>query len=153
MRNERAKNSPASRAPRREWTPSADFFRELLDPQLDSDETPIARPFPFHLAHQLDGQPSDLGPVSEWQAEWKWDGIRAQIIKRQDEVFIWSRGEELITERFPEIEEAARELPNGTVLDGEILPWLDGRVLPFTDLQRRIGRKNLSAKIYSARFP
>ncbi|MEO6050273.1 MAG: ATP-dependent DNA ligase, partial [Pyrinomonadaceae bacterium] len=106
-----------------EWTPSSNFFRELLDPQLDSDETPIARPFPFHLAHQLDVAAVDLGPVSEWQAEWKWDGIRAQIIKRQEEVFIWSRGEELITERFPEIEQAARELPNGTVLDGEILPW------------------------------
>ncbi len=129
------------------WTPSADFFRELLDPQLDSDETPIARPFPFHLAHQLDFPADDLGPVSGWQAEWKWDGIRSQIIKRQDEVFIWSRGEELITERFPEIENAARELPNGTVLDGEILPWLDGRVLPFTELQRRIGRKNLTPKI------
>ena len=130
-----------------EWSPSAEFFRELLSPQLDSDETPIARPFPFHLAHQMDFAPDTLGPVHDWQAEWKWDGIRAQVIKRQDKVFIWSRGEDLITERFPEIAEAAEELPNGTVLDGEILPWRDGRVLPFTELQRRIGRKNLSAKI------
>ena len=132
-----------------EWSPSAEFFTRLLDPQLDTDETPIARPFPFHLAHQLDGPPVDLGKVSDWQAEWKWDGIRAQIIKRSDEVFIWSRGEDLMTERFPEIEKAARELPNGTVLDGELLPWRDGRVLPFTEMQRRIGRKNLSAKILS----
>src|SRR5205823_6561305 len=73
--------------------------------------------------------------------------IRAQVIKRADEVFIWSRGEDLMTERFPEIEAAARELPNGTVLDGELLPWRDGRVLPFTEMQRRIGRKNLSPKI------
>ena len=130
-----------------EWSPSAEFFRELLSPQLDSDETPIARPFPFHLAHQMDFAPDTLGPVHDWQAEWKWDGIRAQVIKRRDEVFIWSRGEDLITERFPEIAEAAEDLPNGTVLDGEILPWRDGRVLPFTELQRRIGRKNLSAKI------
>lgn len=132
-----------------EWTPSAEFFKELLDPELDSDETPVARPFPFHLAHQIDVGPGTLGPVSEWQAEWKWDGIRAQVIKRKDEVYMWSRGEDLITERFPEIAEAAHELPNGTVLDGEILPWRDGRVLPFTELQRRIGRKNLSAKILS----
>jgi DNA ligase 1 len=132
-----------------EWTPSAEFFTNLLNPELDTDETPIARPFPFHLAHQLDFPTEDLGNISDWQAEWKWDGIRAQVIKRQDEVFIWSRGEDLMTERFPEIEAAARKLPNGTVLDGEILPWLDGRVLPFTELQKRIGRKNLSAKILS----
>lgn len=132
-----------------EWTPSAEFFRKLLDPELDTDETPIARPFPFHLAHQADFPIEELGNISDWQAEWKWDGIRAQVIKRADEVFIWSRGEDLMTERFPEIENAAHDLPNGTVLDGEILPWLDGRVLPFTDLQKRIGRKNLSKKILS----
>ena len=130
-----------------EWSPSAKFFEELLDPELDTDETPIARPFPFHLAHQIDGRPTGLGNVSDWQAEWKWDGIRAQVIKRKDEVFIWSRGEDLMTERFPEIEAAARELPDGTVLDGEILPWREGRVLPFTEMQRRIGRKNVSAKL------
>ena len=130
-----------------EWTPSEAFFNALLDPQLEGNETPIARPFPFHLAHQLDSSPDDLGDVSEWQAEWKWDGIRAQVIKRQGQVFIWSRGEDLITERFPEIRSAADFLPDGTVVDGEILPWKDGRVLPFTELQKRIGRKNLSAKI------
>ncbi len=130
-----------------EWTPTAEFFSHLLNPELDSDETPIARPFPFHLTHQADFPIADLGKISDWQAEWKWDGIRAQVIKRQDEVFIWSRGEDLMTERFPEIELAARELPNGTVLDGEILPWKDGKVLPFTEMQKRIGRKNLSAKI------
>ncbi|MEP6847542.1 MAG: ATP-dependent DNA ligase [Acidobacteriota bacterium] len=130
-----------------EWEPTAEFFENLLEPELDSDETPIARPYPFHLSHQIDFAADELGDVADWQAEWKWDGIRAQAIKRQDEVFIWSRGEDLMTGRFPEIETAARELPNGTVLDGEILPWRDGRVLPFTEMQRRIGRKNLSAKI------
>ncbi|PYS88911.1 MAG: cisplatin damage response ATP-dependent DNA ligase, partial [Acidobacteria bacterium] len=103
--------------------------------------------YPFHLAHQIDFTPEELGDLSEWQAEWKWDGIRAQVIKRKGEVFIWSRGEDLMTERFPEIEAAAHTLPNGTVIDGEIVPWLNGRVLPFTELQKRIGRKNLSAKI------
>jgi DNA ligase-1 len=130
-----------------EWEPSAEFFSHLLDPDLDIDETPVARPFPFHLAHQIDFSLDDLGHISDWQAEWKWDGIRAQVIKRKDSVFIWSRGEDLMTDRFPEITRAAESLPNGTVLDGEILPWRDDRVLPFTELQRRIGRKNLSAKI------
>ncbi len=130
-----------------DWSPSREFFTSLTDPTLDSDETPIARPYPFHLAHQIDFAPHDLGDVADWQAEWKWDGIRAQVIKRQGEVFIWSRGEDLMTERFPEIEAAARHLPDGTVLDGEILPWRYGRVQPFADLQRRIGRKNLSQKI------
>jgi len=130
-----------------DWEPTSEFFSHLIDPAMDSDETPIARPFPFHLAHQMDFAPADLGQTSEWQAEWKWDGIRAQVIKRKEEVFVWSRGEDLITERFPEIAAAAAQLPNGSVLDGEILPWKDGRVLPFTELQKRIGRKNLSAKI------
>ena len=130
-----------------EWSPTAEFFIHLTDPHVAEDEAPIARPFPFHLSHQIDFEPGDLGDITDWQAEWKWDGIRAQVIKRQGEVFIWSRGEDLITERFPEIADTASELPDGTVIDGEILPWKDGRVLPFTELQRRIGRKNLSAKI------
>ncbi len=130
-----------------EWSPSAEFFDELLDPDLDTDETPIARPYPFHLAHQIDFPVEDLGPISDWQAEWKWDGIRAQVIKRADEVFVWSRGEDLMNGRFPEIEEVAAGLPNGVVLDGEILPWGENGVMPFTDLQKRIGRKNLTPKI------
>jgi DNA ligase 1 len=132
-----------------EWEPTPEFFTALVDPQQAEDETPIARPYPFHLAHQIDAQPEELGEITEWQAEWKWDGIRAQVIKRAGEVFIWSRGEDLITDRFPEVANAAYDLPDGTVLDGEILPWIDERVLPFTELQRRIGRKNLSAKILS----
>ena len=132
-----------------DWEPSPEFFKQLIDTAVDSDETPIARPYPFHLAHQIDEPPHSLGDISDWQAEWKWDGIRAQLIKRKGEVFIWSRGEDLITDRFPEIATAAYELPDGTVLDGEVLPWRDGRVLPFTELQRRIGRKNISAKILS----
>ena len=131
------------------WEPTAEFYKSLINPELEADETPIARPYPFHLAHQIEGQPEALGDVSDWQVEWKWDGIRAQVIKRQGQVFMWSRGEDLITERFPEIAEAAENLPDGTVIDGEVLPWFDGRVMPFTELQRRIGRKNLSAKILS----
>jgi DNA ligase 1 len=130
-----------------DWQPTAEFFAHLINQELDADETPIARPYPFHLAHQIDFDLQTLGDISDWQAEWKWDGIRAQIIKRADQVFIWSRGEDLITERFPEIAQAAENLPNGTVLDGEILPWKDDRVLPFTELQRRIGRKNVGKKL------
>ena len=131
-----------------EWEPTAEFFERVTNNKLEEDEAPIARPYPFHLAHQADFPLEDLGDTQDWQAEWKWDGIRAQVIKRAGQVFIWSRGEDLITERFPEIATAAEALPDGTVLDGEILPWstADG-VMPFTVLQRRIGRKNLSAKM------
>lgn len=134
-----------------EWEPTPEFFQKVTNDKLEEDEAPIARPFPFHLAYQADFPPEELGAVDEWQAEWKWDGIRAQVIKRAGQVFIWSRGEDLMTERFPEIAAAAEKLPDGTVLDGEILPWSEapeaGGVLPFTSLQRRIGRKNLSAKM------
>jgi DNA ligase-1 len=129
------------------WEPTAEFYESVVSPELDPDETPIARPYPFHLAHQIDFDLEELGNINDWQVEWKWDGIRAQVIKREDEVFVWSRGEDLITERFPEISEAAVLLENGTVLDGEILPFLDETVLPFTELQRRIGRKDVSKKI------
>ena len=131
-----------------EWEPTAEFFEKVTNNKLDEDEAPIARPYPFHLAHQADFPLEDLGDVTDWQAEWKWDGIRAQVIKRAGQVFIWSRGEDLMTERFPEIAAAAEALPDGTVLDGEVLPWseTDG-VMPFTILQQRIGRKNLTPKI------
>lgn len=132
-----------------DWEPTAEFFGNFLSPHLETDETPIARPYPFHLAHQMDFAPEELGSISDWQAEWKWDGIRAQVIKREGSVFMWSRGEDLITERFPELARAADLLPDGTVLDGEILPWSETGVMPFTELQRRIGRKNLSTKILS----
>lgn len=127
------------------WEPSAAQLRGVL--AKDGDEAVVSRPYPFFLAHPLEADPSTLGDVKAWQAEWKWDGIRAQVVRRAGEVFVWSRGEELITERFPEVALAARRLPEGTVLDGEILPWRDGAVRPFAELQRRIGRKQLTRKI------
>jgi DNA ligase-1 len=134
-----------------EWEPTSEFYTNLIDPTLDEDDVPIARPYPFHLAHQADFPIEQLGEIDNWQAEWKWDGIRAQVIKRAGQVFIWSRGEDLMTERFPEIAKAAEALPDGTVLDGEVLPWDEEKgVMPFTILQQRIGRKNLSAKILAA---
>ncbi|WP_456280557.1 ATP-dependent DNA ligase [Cupriavidus sp. JZ107] len=109
------------------------------------------QPYPFFLAHPLQAPLEQfdavLGPVSQWQVEWKWDGIRAQIVRRDGQTWIWSRGEDLITERFPELAEAAAPLPDGTVIDGEIVVWRDERVQPFALLQQRIGRKNLGAKL------
>jgi DNA ligase 1 len=143
--------------------PSLERFEALIARHDDNAPSPQdeGQPYPFFLAHQLDAPPevfaSKLGPVSDWQVEWKYDGIRGQIVKRSGKVWVWSRGEELVTERFPEIEALARALPDGTVLDGEIMVWLDepvdppgtfvGRPAPFSLLQQRIGRKTLTKKV------
>ncbi|MDB5857041.1 MAG: ATP-dependent ligase-like protein [Ramlibacter sp.] len=115
------------------------------------DTRDAGQPYPFFLAHQLDLPPelfsARLGPVADWMVEWKYDGIRGQLVKRAGKVWIWSRGEELVTERFPEIEALAQALPDGTVLDGEILVWMGDRPAPFSLLQQRIGRKNLTRKV------
>ncbi len=126
------------------WDPVTMPFDELL-----SDESSIAdhsKPYPFYLAYALEEPPESLGESSEWQAEWKWDGIRGQIIKRNGTLFVWSRGEDLITEKFPEYHLLAEKLPDGTVIDGEILPLKNGEVLNFNVLQTRIGRKNVTKK-------
>ena len=108
------------------------------------------QPYPFFLAHGL-SQPVEqfetlLGSPADWQVEWKWDGIRAQLVKREGRLWIWSRGEELVTERFPELHSLVSGLPDGTVIDGEIVVWKDA-VQPFALLQQRIGRKTLSKKV------
>ena len=128
-----------------EWQPTPEFWRQLISP--DTRDTDASRPYPFCLAHPLEGEPEDLGEPAAWQIEWKWDGIRAQLIRRQWQTWLWSRGEELITDRFPELEALGALLPEGTVIDGEVLPWKDGAPLPFAQMQRRIGRKVLGAKI------
>jgi DNA ligase-1 len=112
------------------WQPTAEFFTSLLSP--DTGETDRSQPYPFCLAHPLQQEVTALGPIENWSAEWKWDGIRAQLVRRGGETFLWSRGEELILERFPELKPTAELLPDGTVLDGEILAWSDG-VLPFAE--------------------
>jgi len=122
-----------------EWTPTAEWFENVLSTEHTDDDK--SRPYPFCLAAPLDGEVSALGDPSGWQIEWKWDGIRAQLIRRADTAHLWSRGEELITHRFPEIAAAATHLPDGTVLDGEVLAFRDGRPLPFSALQQRIGRQ------------
>lgn len=129
-----------------DWEASADFFQKLID--TENSEGDQSRPYPFYLAFPLtENETLLLGPAVNWFAEWKWDGIRAQLIKRNNEITIWSRGEEILTERFPEIAREAEGLKNGVVLDGEILPFKEGDVLPFQLLQKRIGRKNISKKI------
>src|SRR5688572_326300 len=126
------------------WDPSTTPFNELL-----SEESSIAdhsKPYPFYLAYAIEDEPGSLGAPDEWQAEWKWDGIRGQIIKRNGTLFVWSRGEDLITEKFPEYQLLTEKLPEGIVIDGEILPVKNGEVLNFNVLQTRIGRKNVTKK-------
>jgi DNA ligase-1 len=128
-----------------DWIPAASFYEQLI--AKDTEDADVSRPYPFFLAYPLEGDPTGLGEPAEWIAEWKWDGIRSQVIRRRWQTFVWSRGEELVTERFPELEALGGLLPEGTVLDGEILPW-DGSIpLPFAQMQRRIGRKVLGPKI------
>lgn len=130
------------------WTPSAASYQALLAPQDDAAPRAPGQPYPFYLASPLEAPPASLGDTALWQLEWKWDGIRAQLVRRAGQVHLWSRGEERVQERFPEVVEAAAAfLADGTVLDGELLAWRGDAPLPFGALQRRIGRKALSKKI------
>jgi DNA ligase-1 len=131
-----------------EWTPSADWFSSVLSHERTEDDR--SRPYPFCLASPLDEAPDTLGSPEAWLIEWKWDGIRAQLVKRDGLVHLWSRGEELITHRFPEIAAAATNLPDGTVLDGEVLAFRDDRPMPFSALQQRIGRQKQVAQLVRA---
>ena len=132
---------------------TADNYLRLIAPVNDDgiDQRDPGQPYPFFLAHPIpfarDAFEGQLGLASNWQIEWKWDGIRAQLVKRDGQLWIWSRGEELITDRFPELRALALHLPDGTVLDGEIVVWKDQRVQAFALLQQRIGRKTLSAAL------
>ncbi|MCE4538089.1 ATP-dependent DNA ligase [Pelomonas sp. P7] len=127
--------------------PTAERFLALL--REPEDGARGGQPYPFFLAHPLPGDPAELGARSDWLAEWKYDGIRAQVVKRGGQVWIWSRGEELVTERFPEVLAEAATWPDGTVVDGELLAWLPGEAgpAPFALLQKRIGRTKLSKAI------
>jgi DNA ligase-1 len=127
------------------WSPTEISFDELmLGHHADTD---TSKPYPFYLAYPLEEELTSLGQPSDWQAEWKWDGIRGQIIKRKGDLFVWSRGEELITDKFPEYQPLIKVLPDGTALDGEIICFDEGHPLPFSVLQTRIGRKSITKKI------
>jgi DNA ligase-1 len=131
-----------------EWTPSAEWFASVIS--AEHTDVDRSRPYPFCLAAPLDVDVTTLGDPKDWQVEWKWDGIRAQLIRRSQAVHLWSRGEELITHRFPEITTAATHLPDGCVLDGEVLAFKDDRPLPFAALQQRIGRQKQVAQMSRA---
>jgi DNA ligase 1 len=130
-----------------DWSPDTVTFENLVltrDPEAD-----LSKPYPFYLAYALEEEPGALGALKDWQAEWKWDGIRGQVILRGGQYFVWSRGEELMTDRFPELSVLKDFLPEGVVLDGELLAW-DHEAeapLPFNDLQKRIGRKTVPKKL------
>lgn len=132
------------------WDPANSQWQDLL--YSTSQNNDISKPYPFYLAYAVETDPSELGNINDWQAEWKWDGIRGQLIKRQDELFIWSRGEELLTAQFPELYALAIQLPNGVAMDGELIVLNPNAApqhiepLPFSLLQTRISRKNISKK-------
>ncbi len=142
--------------------PTAADYAALVAPEAPGElnQRTSGQPYPFFLAHPLatpvDAFDTTLGPPADWVVEWKWDGIRAQLVKRAGQVWLWSRGEELVTDRFPELQQMGQALPDGTVIDGEVVVWRpvmdradlpDGQVQPFSDLQKRIGRKTLGAKL------
>ena len=127
------------------WAPDDITFTKLVLEHSPHED--ISKPYPFYLAYQLEVAPAELGDVHEWQAERKWDGIRGQLIVRNGESFLWSRGEELVTDKYPELLVLAKAVPDGSVIDGEILPYRDAIPLPFGQLQRRIGRKTAGKKL------
>lgn len=126
------------------WNPYEETMASMFAEESHLDKSYI--PYPFFLAYQLDREPETLGDITDWCIEKKLDGIRGQIIVRNNEIFVWSRGEELLTDKFPEFTSLQTSLPNGTVIDGEIIPWKDDLPLPFHVMQTRIGRKNISPK-------
>ncbi|SEM85966.1 DNA ligase-1 [Chryseobacterium taichungense] len=129
------------------WQPEEASFHELISAENINPDN--SKPYPFCLAYPLEKDLDELGKPDEWLIEYKWDGIRGQIIRRNDEVFIWSRGEELVTEQFPEIKEVVQNMKGDFVIDGEILAVKDGKVLNFNELQKRLNRKTLTKKMLS----
>ena len=127
------------------WDPAEVSFTNLI--LEENEEDYISKPYPFYLAYAVEDKIEELGDVSQWSAEHKWDGIRSQVIIREDQLFVWSRGEELVTDKYPEFDVFREQLPNGTVLDGEILPFPNNEIGTFNDLQTRIGRKTVSKSL------
>lgn len=131
-----------------EWQPTVENYQALMNTALSAQQ--LDKPYPFFLASPLPAQVQSLGDPSQWQAEWKWDGIRVQLIRRAgQDLYLWSRGEERLDGRFPELELQAARVPNGTVLDGELLAWDESAQLPrpFVALQKRIQKRKPSARL------
>lgn len=125
-----------------DWNPNKITFQKLILEEKSQDY--LSKPYPFYLAYALESELENLGDVSEWSIEHKWDGIRSQTIIREGELYLWSRGEELITDKYPEFQAFLGIIPDGTVIDGEILPYKENRIGSFSELQTRIGRKTIS---------
>lgn len=130
------------------WKPTAADYQKLISGN-DAGEIDLSRPYPFLLAHPLESDLALLDPIDQWQLEWKWDGIRAQLIRRSGHTFLVSRGEEHVATAFPEIVQLGATLPDGTALDGEILAFHSDRPLPFSHLQRRLNRKNVELMLFT----
>ncbi|GAA6767465.1 hypothetical protein AAFH68_34140 [Flavobacterium sp. CGRL1] len=127
------------------WNPNTITFQELILDEKSSDY--LSKPYPFYLAYPIEGDIEDLGNSEDWSIEHKWDGIRSQTIVRDDEIYVWSRGEELVTDKYPEFKSFVGLIPNGTVIDAEILAFPDNQIGTFNDLQARIGRKTISVNL------
>ena len=127
------------------WDPNKVTFQELILDEKSSDY--LSKPYPFYLAYPIEGEVSNLGNPEDWSVEHKWDGIRSQTIIRENEIFVWSRGEELVTDKYPELHSIVGIIPNGTVIDAEILAFPNNEIGTFNDLQTRIGRKTTSAAL------
>ena len=128
-----------------DWNPDTITFNELVLNDQKSEN--LSRPYPFYLAYQVEGDISGLGDPQDWSGEHKWDGIRSQTIIRDGQLFVWSRGEELVTDKYPEFGKLVDSIPDGTVIDGEILPHINGKIGTFNELQTRIGRKTVSSAL------
>jgi DNA ligase-1 len=125
------------------WSPQSSTWESLFSAETQDD----SRPYPFYLAYALEQDLQQLGNPADWQAEWKWDGIRGQLVARNGNVHVWSRGEELISDSFPELSRAPLFAGMNAVLDGEIIAWENDAPLPFQVLQSRLGRKRITAGI------
>lgn len=128
-----------------DWAPTSGFYQTLV--LTDTDDADVSRPYPFHFASPLDAEPESLGDRMRWLVDWKWNGIRAQLVRREDQTFLWTSDDELVTDRFPEIAAAAESLTDGVAIDGQIVAWADGALLDPGELQRRTGRGQISAKL------
>lgn len=127
------------------WKPQNTTFQSLI--LEENPEDYLSKPYPFYLAYAVEDELEDLGKPTDYLFEHKWDGIRAQLICRNKQLFIWSRGEELVTDKYPELETFVEHLPKGTVLDGEIIAYPKEEIGDFKDLQKRIGRKNVTKSL------
>ena len=130
------------------WQPTPEAFTTLMHPDTRAQD--LNKPYPFYLSSPLPDTPEALGSLDDWQVEWKWDGIRVQLIRRAGQPpYLWSRGEERLDGRFPEIEAQALQLPEGVVLDGELLAFdaAQGMPRPFVHLQKRIQKLRPGPKL------